>query len=63
MSHTNLVDYYVNLNSMVTDHKYQWSDLQTMFPFERDVIINLINAATQGSNQVQDVQDPPETDF
>ena len=43
MSHWSLTDYYVFLDRMVSEHKYSKTDIDYMMPFERDVLITLIN--------------------
>lgn len=51
MSHMNLADYYAGINGLV-DHKYSKSDIDAMYPFERDVIISLLNQATKPAAEV-----------
>ena len=42
MSHMNLVDYYAGINGLV-EHKYTKTEIDQMIPFERDIIVNLLN--------------------
>lgn len=43
MSHWSLTDYYLFLDSMISIHKYSKQDIDIMIPFERDVMIAIIN--------------------
>lgn len=36
---------------MVQDHKWSWSDIQNMFPFERDINAILLNNWVEEKNE------------
>jgi len=42
MSHTSLVDYYKTIQSLTFHHKYTISDLENLYPFERDIYVDLL---------------------
>jgi hypothetical protein len=42
MSHSSLANYYSLIFSLVQHHKYSISDLENIFPFERDLYVDML---------------------
>lgn len=42
VSHTTLENYYSTIFAMVQHHKYSITDLENLFPFERDIYVELL---------------------
>lgn len=42
MSHNTLENYYKSIASLTFYHKYSIKDIENMYPFERDMYIDLI---------------------
>jgi hypothetical protein len=48
MSHNSLENYYKTIFGMVSKHKFSYSEIENMIPFERDIFIRFI---MENSNQ------------
>lgn len=42
LSHINLRVYYKNIFALAQHHNYQISEIENLFPFERDIYIDLL---------------------
>ena len=44
MSHNTLANFYQTMFSLVQHHKYSVADLENMYPFERDIYQDMLEA-------------------
>lgn len=44
MSHNTLANFYQTMFSLVQHHKYNVADLENMYPFERDIYQDMLEA-------------------
>jgi hypothetical protein len=51
MGHDNLLSYYKTNFNLMQHHKYSLSELENMFPFERDIYILLLSQHIEQENQ------------
>jgi len=51
MGHDNLLSYYKTNFNLMQHHKYSLSELENMFPFERDIYILLLSKHIEQENQ------------
>ena len=42
MSHIDLIDYYKSVFSLAQHHKYSISDIENLYPYERDLYIDML---------------------
>jgi hypothetical protein len=42
MSHTSIANYYSVIFSLTQHHKYSIGDLENIFPFERDIYVEML---------------------
>jgi hypothetical protein len=42
MSYMGLLEYYKTIFALVQHHKYSLSDVYSMYPYERDIFLNLL---------------------
>lgn len=42
MSHNTLENYYVSIFSLVQHHKYSVEDVENLYPFERDIFVEML---------------------
>jgi len=56
MNHNTLSNYYNTMFNMSYDHKYQISELENIYPYERDIYVKLLKdrlAAEEEANKKQ----------
>ena len=45
-----LANHYETIFTMVQEHKWAWGDIQSMFPFERDIYVILLKQWVDAKN-------------
>ncbi len=53
MAHTNLESYYKTNFALVQHHKYSLTDIENMFPWEREIYITLLKNWIEEEEQKQ----------
>jgi len=42
LNHNTLENYYVSIFSLVQHHKYSVADIENLYPFERDIFVEML---------------------